>query len=233
MRILVVEDDLDLAGQLARTLKGLGYSVDLAHDGEEGLFLGETEPYDGVVLDLGLPGIDGISILNRWRAAGRDMPVVILTTRNTWSQKVVGFDSGADQYVTKPFQMAELEATLRAAIRRASGHSSSLLSSGPLELDTRSGEVRVAGAVVALTAHEFKVLHYLMHREGAVVSRSELIEHIYDQDFDRDSNTIEVFVRRLRQKIGDDMIRTYRGRGYRLEVSNSSAPDSELVSPNV
>jgi len=228
MRILIVEDDRDLANQVAGALRPLGYSVDLAHDGAEGLFLGETEPYDGVILDLGLPEIDGISVLSQWRAAGRDMPVVILTARNTWSQKVAGFDSGADQYVTKPFQMEELEATLRAAIRRSAGHISSILVTGPLELDTRNGEVKVAGELVTLTSHEFKVLSYLMHREGAVVSRAELIEHIYDQDFDRDSNTIEVFIRRLRKKIGKDMIRTYRGRGYRLGVSPPPDPSDGL-----
>jgi two-component system OmpR family response regulator len=218
MRILVVEDDRDLAKQVARALDQQGYSVDVAHDGEEGLFLGQTEPYDGVVLDLGLPKLEGTTLLEQWRRAGRDVPVVILTARNTWSEKVGAFDSGADQYVTKPFRMEELTATLRAAIRRAGGHGASVLVSGPLQLDTRSGEVKLSGTVIPLTSHELKVLSYLMHRNGAVVSRSELIEHIYDQDFDRDSNTIEVFVRRLRQKIGAHRIRTYRGRGYRLEA---------------
>ena len=219
MRILVVEDDRDLARQVSRALEQQGYSIDIAHDGEEGLFLGQSEPYDAVVLDLGLPKIGGVAVLGQWRAAGRDMPVVILTARSTWGEKVGAFNAGADQYVTKPFAMEELVATLRAAIRRATGHTSPILVAGPLQLDTRSGEVKLAGLAVALTSHEFKVLSYLMHQDGAVVSRGELIEHIYDQDFDRDSNTIEVFVRRLRQKIGADLIRTYRGRGYRLEVA--------------
>ncbi|MDP6069514.1 MAG: response regulator transcription factor [Alphaproteobacteria bacterium] len=203
---------------MARALDRQGYSVDVAHDGEEGLFLGQTESYDGIVLDLGLPKLDGAALLKQWRQAGRDVPVVILTARNTWSEKVKAFDSGADQYVTKPFRMEELTATLRAAIRRATGHSAAILDCGPLQLDTRSGEVKLSGTVIPLTSHELKVLSYLMHQDGAVVSRSELIEHIYDQDFDRDSNTIEVFVRRLRRKIGAHRIRTYRGRGYRLEA---------------
>jgi len=219
MRILVVDDDRFMATQVAQVLESAGYSVDIAFDGEDGLFLGETEPYDGVILDLTLPVIDGISVLNQWREAGRDMPVVILSARNTWSQTVAGFDAGADQYITKPFHMEVLIAALGAAIRRAKGRPSAILKNGPLQLDTRSGDVHVGDEYVRLTAHEFKVLSYLMYNDGAVVSRAELIEHIYDQDFDRDSNTIEVFIRRLRQKIGADLIRTYRGRGYRLETT--------------
>ena len=216
MRILVIEDDADLNRQIAAALREANYTVDTAQDGEEGHFLGETEPYDLVILDLGLPRLDGVSILKSWRAAGRDTPVLILTARDTWSEKVAGFDAGADDYVTKPFRMEEVLARVRALIRRAAGQASAELTCGPVTLDTRSGRVAVNGEPVKLTSHEYKVLAYLMHHCDTVVSRSDLIEHIYDQDFDRDSNTIEVFVGRLRRKIGDDIIHTVRGLGYRL-----------------
>jgi two-component system OmpR family response regulator len=216
MRILVVEDEPDLARQLADTLQGAGYVVDVAHDGEEGHFLGDTEPYDAVVLDLGLPEMDGSKVLQQWRQDGRDMPVLILTARDQWSEKVAGFDAGADDYVTKPFNTEEVLARLRALIRRAAGHAAATLHCGPVELDTRSSRVSVEGKPVKLTAQEFKVLSYLMHHGDKVVSRTELTEHIYDQDFDRDSNTIEVFVGRLRKKLGVDVIETVRGLGYRL-----------------
>jgi two-component system, OmpR family, response regulator len=221
MRILLVEDDRDLNRQLAAALIEAHYTVDSAFDGAEGHFLGDTEPYDLVVLDLGLPEMDGVSVLKRWRADDRNMPVLILTARDAWSEKVAGFDAGADDYVTKPFQIEEVLARLRALIRRASGHASAELSCGALVLDTRSGRVTDGGALVQLTAHEFKVLSYLMHHTDQVVSRTELIEHIYDQDFDRDSNTIEVFVGRLRKKIGGDYIQTVRGLGYRLADDGS------------
>ncbi len=216
MRILVVEDDPDLARQLEAALGDAGYVVDLAADGEEGHFLGDTEPYDAVILDLGLPVIDGLTVLERWRSAGRTMPVLLLTARGRWSEKVTGFDSGADDYVTKPFQMEEVLARLRALIRRAAGHASSEISCGPLMLDTSRGRVALDGAPVKLTAQEFRLLSYLMHHQGQVVSRTELTEHLYSQDFDRDSNTIEVFVGRLRKKIGGDFIETVRGLGPRL-----------------
>ena len=216
MRILVVEDDRDLNRQLAAALMEANYTVDAAHDGEEGHFLGDTEPYDAIVLDLGLPAMDGVSVLKRWRADGRDMPVLILTARDAWSEKVAGFDAGADDYVTKPFQVEEVLARLRALIRRASGHATAELSCGGVVLDTRSGRVTVDGASVKLTSHEFKVLSYLMHHRDQVVSRTELTEHIYEQDFDKDSNTIEVFVGRLRRKVGGDLIETVRGMGYRI-----------------
>ncbi len=216
MRILVVEDEPALSGQLQRALEGGGYAVDTAADGEEGHFLGDTEPYDAVILDLGLPRVDGLTVLKRWRAAGRAMPVLVLTARASWQEKVDGIDAGADDYLAKPFQMEELLARLRALIRRASGHSSPELACGPLRLDTRSGQVTVGGAAVVLTAHEFRLLSYLMHHQGKVVSRAELTEHLYAQDFDRDSNTIEVFVGRLRRKLGADLITTVRGLGYRL-----------------
>jgi two-component system OmpR family response regulator len=216
MRLLVVEDERELAGQIAKTLRDAGYAVDMAHDGEEGLYLGEVEPYDAVILDLGLPVVDGLTVLRRWREAGRSMPVLILTARDRWSEKVEGFDAGADDYVVKPFSMEEVLARIRALIRRAAGHASPELSCGPVRIDTRSSRVSVDGAPVALTAHELKLMSYLMHHQGKVISRTELVEHIYDQEFDRDSNTIEVFVGRLRKKLGVDVIRTLRGQGYMM-----------------
>ena len=217
MRLLVVEDERALADQVAEALRAAGYAVDVAHDGEEGHYLGEVEPYDAVVLDLGLPTLDGLTVLRRWREAGRDMPVLILTARDRWNEKVEGFDSGADDYLAKPFSLEELLARLRALIRRAAGHATPDLVCGPVRVDTRSNRVSVDGAPVSLTAHEFKLLSYLMHHQRKVVSRTELVEHMYDQDFDRDSNTIEVFVGRLRRKLGADLIETVRGQGYRLE----------------
>jgi two-component system OmpR family response regulator len=223
MRILVVEDDPDLARQLKAALAAASYTVDLAKDGEEGHFLGDTEPYDAVVLDLGLPVIDGVTVLGRWRRAGRKFPVLILTARDRWSEKVAGFDAGADDYVVKPFQMEEVLARIRALIRRAAGHASAELECGALRIDSASGRVTVGGAPVKLTAQEFRLLDYLMHHQGKVVSRTELTEHIYDQDFDRDSNTIEVFVGRLRKKLGADYIATVRGLGYRLAPPGAEA----------
>ncbi|HEX4768718.1 MAG TPA: response regulator transcription factor [Lichenihabitans sp.] len=214
MRLLVVEDDRDLNRQLATALEGAGYAVDRAFDGEEGHFLGDTEPYDAVVLDIGLPKQDGISVLEAWRGAGRSMPVLILTARDRWSDKVRGFDAGADDYVAKPFHMEEVLARVRALLRRATGHASAELSCGSVTLDTRAGRVVVDGNQVKLTSHEYRLLSYLMHHAGRVVSRAELVEHLYDQDFDRDSNTIEVFVGRLRRKLGVDIIQTMRGLGY-------------------
>jgi two-component system OmpR family response regulator len=223
MRLLIVEDEPELAGQLKDAMTHVGYAVDLADNGEDAWHLGETEPYDAVVLDLGLPALDGIQVLERWRAAGRDMPVLILTARDRWSDKVAGIDAGADDYLAKPFHMAELQARLRALIRRASGHHSAELVCGPVRLDTRAAKVSVEGEEVRLTGHEFRVLAYLMHHKGRVISRTELTEHIYDQDFDRDSNTIEVFVGRLRKKLGPELIETVRGLGYRLSDPRAGA----------
>ena len=216
MRLLVVEDDPDLNRQIVSALEDAGYAVDHARDGEEGHFLGDTEPYDAIVLDIGLPKLDGISVLEQWRRDGKTTPVLILTARDRWSDKVQGFDAGADDYVAKPFHMEEILARIRALLRRASGHASSELLCGPVRLDTRSGRVTVDGGAVKLTSHEYRLLSYLMHHQGRVVSRTELVEHLYDQDFDRDSNTIEVFVGRLRKKIGADVIQTVRGLGYLL-----------------
>lgn len=223
MRLLVVEDEPTLLAQLKRTLEGQGYAVDTAEDGEDGWFLGDTEPYDAVILDLGLPAMDGLTVLKRWRQAGRDMPVLVLTARASWQEKVDGIDAGADDYLAKPFQMEELLARLRAIIRRATGHASPDITCGPVRLDTRGGQVTVDGMAVTLTAHEFRVLSYLMHHQGKVVSRGELTEHLYAQDFDRDSNTIEVFVGRLRRKLGVDVIKTVRGLGYRMDAPETAA----------
>jgi len=216
MRVLVVEDDPDLGRQLTEALTQAGYAVDLAPDGEEGHFLGDTEPYDAAVLDLGLPKLDGVRVLEKWRNAGKDMPVLILTARDRWSEKVAGFDAGADDYLTKPFVTEELLARLRALMRRAAGHASAALECGDLLVDTRAARASINGEPIKLTAHEYRVLSYLMHHQSRVVPRTELVEHIYDQDFDRDSNTIEVFVGRLRRKIGSNRILTERGLGYRL-----------------
>ena len=222
MRVLIVEDDPDLNRQLVAAVTEAGYVVDAAADGEEGHFLGETEPYDAVVLDLGLPGMDGLSVLEAWRREGRKMPVLILTARDRWTDKVSGMDAGADDYVAKPFHMEEVLARLRALIRRAAGHATTVITAGPVELDTRLSRVAVDGRTVKLTGHEFRLLSYLMHHQGEVVSRTELTEHLYDQDFDRDSNTIEVFVGRLRRKLAAagegevDVIETVRGLGYRM-----------------
>lgn len=217
MRVLVVEDTPELARQLKQRLEGEGYAVDTAGDGEEGRFLGETEPYDAVILDLGLPKIDGLTVLRSWRRAGMAVPVLILTARDAWNEKVQGIDAGADDYLAKPFSMEELLARVRALIRRAKGHATAEIACGGVVLDTRSGRVTVDGEPVELTAFEYRVLSYLMHRKGQVVSRTELIEHVYAQDFDRDSNTIEVFVGRLRRKLGTDVIKTVRGLGYRAD----------------
>jgi two-component system OmpR family response regulator len=222
MRILIVEDDKDLNRQLAEALSDAGYVVDKAYDGEEGHFLGDTEPYDAVVLDIGLPQMDGISVVERWRRAGRKMPVLMLTARDRWSDKVAGIDAGADDYVAKPFHIEEVLARVRALIRRAAGHASSELECGPLRLDTKASKADVDGKPLKLTSHEFRLLAYLMHHMGEVVSRTELVEHLYDQDFDRDSNTIEVFVGRLRRKMGVDLIETVRGMGYRMREPASS-----------
>jgi two-component system OmpR family response regulator len=219
MRVLIVEDEPNLQRQLKAALEGAGYAVDTASDGEDGHFMGSTESYDAVVLDLGLPEVDGLTVLERWRKEGHAMPVLVLTARDRWSDKVAGLDAGADDYLAKPFQTEELVARLRALIRRAAGQASSELSAGDVRLDARSGRVTLAGEPVKLTAQEFKLLSYLMHHKGKVVSRTELIEHIYDQDFDRDSNTIEVFITRIRKKLGAELISTTRGLGYSLNDS--------------
>lgn len=216
MRILLVEDDPTLRDQLRSTLADTGYAVDVADNGVDAQHLGDTEPFDAVVLDLGLPVLDGLTVLQRWRAAGRTMPVLILTARDSWHEKVAGIDAGADDYLAKPFHAEELLARLRALIRRSQGMASSLLQCGALALDTRTGRVTLRGQPVNMTSHEYRLLAYLMHRPGQIVSRTELNEHLYAQDFDRDSNTIEVFIGRLRRKLPPEAIETVRGLGYRL-----------------
>lgn len=216
MRILLVEDEPTLRAQLRASLEEAGYVVDEADNGRDAQHLGETEPFDAAVLDLGLPILDGLTVLKRWREGGVRMPVLILTARDSWHEKVAGIDAGADDYLAKPFHTEELLARVRALIRRAQGLASPLLRCGALTLDTRSGRVTLNGQPVSLTSHEYRLLEYLMHRPGSVVSRTELTEHLYAQDFDRDSNTIEVFIGRLRKKLPPETIETVRGLGYRL-----------------
>ncbi len=216
MRILVVEDDVNLNRQIKDALCDADYVVDVAFDGEEGHFLGDTEPYDAVVLDIGLPQMDGLSVLEAWRRDGRDMPVLILTARDRWSDKVQGIDAGADDYVAKPFHMEEVLARIRALVRRAAGHASNEIEVAGVRMDVAAGRVTVDGQALRLTSHEFRLLAYLMHHKGKVISRTELTEHLYDQDFDRDSNTIEVFVGRLRKKLPKNCIETVRGLGYQI-----------------
>lgn len=223
MRVLVVEDDPDLNRQLTDALAEAGYVVDKATDGEEGHFLGDTEPYDAVVLDLGLPIMDGVSVLEQWRRDGHKMPVLILTARDRWSDKVAGFDAGADDYVSKPFHMEELLARIRALLRRNAGHATSEIECGPLIVDTASAKATVDGKALKLTSLEYRLLAYLIHHKDRVVSRTELVEHLYDQDFDRDSNTIEVFVGRLRKKLCVDVLKTVRGLGYCLSEPDDAS----------
>jgi two-component system OmpR family response regulator len=217
MRVLVVEDEVQLAEQLGLALREAGYAVDTTGDGERGEFLGRTEGYDAVILDLGLPKMDGLTVLRHWREAGLSMPVLILTARGSWHEKVQGIDGGADDYVAKPFQIEEVLARLRALIRRSSGQVTPELRCGAVVLDPRGARVTIDGVPVKLTSHEFRVLSYLMHHRGRIVSQSELTEHIYSQGFDRDSNTVEVFIARLRRKLGGSLIETVRGMGYRIE----------------
>lgn len=214
MRVLVLEDDPVLGAQLEAALSEQGYAVDLSTDGEDGWYLGSSEPYAAIVLDLGLPVMDGLSVLKKWRQGGIVTPVIALTARSSWTEKVEGIDAGADDYLGKPFQMDELLARVRALIRRSAGHGASEFRIGEVMLDARVQRVTVAGTPVKLTALEYRVLAYLMLNKGKTVSRSELIEQLYAQDFDRDSNTVEVFIGRLRRKVGKDVIRTIRGLGY-------------------
>lgn len=216
MRILVAEDERTINNQISSTLAEHHYAVDSVFDGKEALYKGLNEPYDAIVLDLGLPHLDGINVLNQWRDNDIHTPVIILTARDSWSEKVIGIDSGADDYLTKPFHMEELLARIRALIRRSTGNNRTVLKCGAIELNVRTGKVLIDGTSISLTSHEFKVLSYLMHHQDEIVSRTELTEHIYAQDFDRDSNTIEVFVGRLRKKLPPGYIETIRGSGYRF-----------------
>jgi two-component system response regulator PhoP len=220
MRILVVEDEATLRGQLSTQLESKGYSVDAAADGESGLFLGREYPMDLAIVDLGLPGISGIELIRQLRALGRPFPILILTARDGWRDKVEGLESGADDYLTKPFHAEELMARVNALLRRAAGHSTPVIDFAGIEMDTIEQTVCSDGFPITLTAHEYRILEYLMLHAGKVVSKTELTEHVYDQDFDRDSNVLEVLVGRIRKKIDPDgsrkPIETLRGRGYRL-----------------
>lgn len=216
MRILVVEDEPTLCEQLSMALREQGYAVDISTNGEDGLHMGMEESFDAAILDLGLPKLDGASVLKTWRINGIVLPVIILTARDDWSDKVAGIDIGADDYLTKPFHMEELLARLRSVIRRSNGHSSSVMSIKGLTLDARSKRVSINGGYINLTAHEFRLLSYLMHHPNEVINKATLGEHIYPYNEDPDSNTIEVFIGRLRKKIPNDMIETIRGLGYRL-----------------
>jgi two-component system OmpR family response regulator len=219
MRILLVEDDVRLAKQVATTLERAGYTVDQSGDGEDGWFMGDSQPYDAAILDLGLPMLDGLSVLRRWRGAGRSMPVLILTARASWREKVTGLREGADDYLAKPFEIEELLARLEALIRRASGHASAIISLAGLTLDPGSQRVSLAGVPLDLTPLEYRALAYLIMHPDKVITKTELTEHIYGQDDDRDSNVIEVLINRLRKKIGADLIRTRRGQGYEIGAS--------------
>jgi two-component system OmpR family response regulator len=216
VRLLVVEDEARLVRQLTDAISAAGYAVDSASDGPRADFLARTERYDAVLLDLGLPGADGLSLLRGWRDAGLDWPVLVITARGSWHERVIGIDGGADDYMSKPFQMEEVLARVRALLRRSAGQSAAELRCGSLALDTRAARVTVDGRLVKLTSHEYRVLAYLMHHRARVVSQTELTDHIYARDADRDSNTVEVFVARLRRKIGADRIETVRGLGYRM-----------------
>jgi len=216
MRVLLVEDDPGLADELARVLRGENWAVDVADNGEDGAHLGDTEQYDVAILDLGLPKVDGLSVLQAWRAAGRALPVLILTARDGWSEKVSGFKAGADDYLTKPFRPEEVVMRLRALVRRAAGHASPRITCGPLVFDVQIGHFELDGLPLKLTAFEWRLLSTLMLRKEMVVDRSELIERLYEYDMGVDSNSLEVLVGRVRRKIGAEMIETVRGRGYRL-----------------
>lgn len=216
MRCLIVEDDPTLAAQLACALRDAGFAPDCAGDGAEGEFMGATETYDVAVLDLGLPGLGGLEVLTRWRAQGVTMPVLILTARGDWADKVAGFRAGADDYAVKPFRLDEVVLRCQTLVRRAAGHASAMISAGPLRLDSQMGVISRDGMPLKLTAFETRILSYLMHHQGRVVSRSELSDHLYDSGQDRDFKSIEVVIGRLRRKIGDGLISTRRGEGYVL-----------------
>ena len=217
MRILLVEDDEKTAAAVIRSLSAAGYIVDHETDGKEAWFKGDTEPYAAVVLDLGLPGMDGLSVLKKWRQAGQVFPVLILTARGDWHERVEGIDAGADDYLPKPFQMQELTSRLRAIVRRSTGLATPLIHIGPLKLDTLRMQLSVDDVPLHLSPQEYRLLSYLMHHAGRVVSQLELTEQLYAQDFERDSNAIEVLVGRVRRKLGVDVIKTQRGFGYLIE----------------
>jgi two-component system, OmpR family, response regulator len=216
MRVLLVEDDPALAEELARALRAEKFAVDVAGNGEDGAHLGDTELYDAAVLDLGLPKVDGLTVLNGWRQAGRAFPVLILTARDGWSEKVAGFKAGADDYLTKPFRVEEVVMRLRALVRRAAGHAAARIECGRLGFDAQLGSFELDGLPLRLTAFEWRILSVLMLHKEQVVERGELLQRVYEYDADTDSNSLEVIIGRLRRKIGAEMIETVRGRGYRL-----------------
>ena len=226
MRLLVVEDEQLLREQLVERLRSAGFAVDAAADGEEGLYFATEYPLDLAIVDIGLPKVSGLDLIKKVREQGVKLPIIILTARGRWQEKVEGLEAGADDYLVKPFQFEELLARVRALVRRAAGEASSVIKCGNISLDTGSQDVRVDDQALDLTAYEYRLLHYLMLNSGKVISKSELTDHIYDEDADRDSNVIEVFVGRLRRKIDPDNqskpIETLRGRGYRLNLSQSA-----------
>ena len=217
MRILVVEDEVELAQRVARALSAEGFVVETAADGERADFLGGTERYDAAVLDLGLPKLDGIGVLQRWRQGEARFPVLVLTARERWHDKLAAFTAGADDYLVKPFDMPELVIRIKALIRRSAGHAEPVLSCGPLTLDSHAARFTLDGVPLDLTAQEYRILAYLMHQRGKTVSRSELIEHVYERDLDHDSNVIDVLIGRIRRKLGVPLIHTQRGIGFRLD----------------
>ncbi|MFZ4792169.1 MAG: response regulator transcription factor [Candidatus Competibacteraceae bacterium] len=227
MRILIIEDEAPLREQVIAQLREQGYAVDAAADGRTGLYLGQEYPLDAAIVDLGLPDVPGIEVIRRWRAAGRQFPILILTARGRWQDKVEGLEAGADDYLVKPFHTEELLARLRALIRRTGGWTQAVLVCGPIALDTGSQQVTLAGQRVELTAYEYKLLNYLMLRAGTVISKTELTEHLYQEDEDRDSNVLEVLIGRLRRKLDPDRtlnpIETLRGRGYRIGLERSAS----------
>lgn len=223
MRILIVEDNQQVARQIKDSLEQELFIVDVAHDGEEAWFLGDTEPYDAIILDIGLPKLDGLSVLQRWRRASNQVPVLILTSRDTWREKVDGLRAGADDYLAKPFEFEELMARVEALIRRASGHANPSLRCGPIELEPVAAQVRMNGVAVNMTALEYRALQYLMQKKGSIVSKSELSEHIYGQSLERDSNVIEVLINRLRSKLDPALIQTRRGLGYLIKEVDGEA----------
>ena len=221
MRILLVEDDDKTAQAVSAALSAAGYLVDHVAEGEAAWFKGDTEPYAAIVLDLGLPGMDGLSILKKWRQAGQSFPVLILTARGDWNERVEGIDAGADDYLPKPFQMQELLARLRAIVRRSAGQASSIITIDRVSLDTRQMRVTVDDVPIHLSPQEYRLVSYLMHHAGRVVSQLELTEQLYAQDFERDSNAVEVLVGRVRKKLDIDLIETRRGFGYVIETAKS------------
>ena len=225
MRLLLVEDEDGIAKRVERALRGAGYVVERSCDGEDGWFRGDSEDFDAVVLDLGLPQMDGLQVLKRWRQSGRRMPVLVLTARGSWMERVEGIDAGADDYLPKPFQMEELIARVRAIVRRSTGVADSVMRAGAVALDTRRMTVSVDGAPVDVTQLEFRLLSYLMHHRERVISQMELTEHVYGEDIERESNAIEVLIARVRRKLGVDLIRTRRGFGYTI-------PGDDLLSAN-